>query len=124
MRFEVVSNPEFIARSTALQDMLHPDRVIIGSDQTLPGQAASSTLFELYALWVPRERILLMSSWSAEIAKLTANAFLAQRVSNISSLSAMCEFLGARIEDVALAVGLDSRIGQAMLRPGPGFGGG
>ena len=104
-------------------DLLHPDRVIIGSHLTQSGLRAAYSLAEIYAQWVPRERIISMSLWSSELSKLAANAMLAQRVSSVNALSAICEATGADVEEVSHACGLDSRIGPRMLRAGPGFGG-
>jgi UDPglucose 6-dehydrogenase len=121
--FEVLSNPEFLAEGTAITDLEKPDRVLIGGHQTPRGKAAIKALAEVYAAWVPKDRILTTNLWSAELSKLAANAFLAQRVSSINSLSALCETTGADVEEVARAVGMDSRIGPKFLKTGPGFGG-
>ncbi len=123
VRFEVLSNPEFLAEGTAIEDLAHPDRVLIGGEPTPSGQAAVEVLAELYAAWVPRERILTTNVWSAELSKLAANAFLAQRISSINSISALCEATEADVDEVARAVGMDSRIGPKFLRAGVGFGG-
>ena len=122
-RFEVLSNPEFLAEGTAIQDLLEPDRVLIGGPDTAQGREAVEQLVSIYARWVPRDRILTMSVWSAELAKLTANAFLAQRISSINSIAELCEATGARIGEVARAIGLDRRIGPRFLEAGIGFGG-
>jgi UDPglucose 6-dehydrogenase len=122
-RFEVLSNPEFLAEGTAVADLERPDRVLIGGAATSRGQAATVALVELYARWVPRERIITTSVWSAELAKLAANAFLAQRVSSINATSALCEATGADVLEVARAVGADRRIGPHFLKAGVGFGG-
>ena len=122
-RFEVLSNPEFLAEGTAIADLESPDRVLIGGAETPEGQAAIDELVELYAHWVPRERILTTNVWSAELSKLAANAFLAQRVSSINAISAICEQTGADILSVAKAIGTDRRIGSQFLRAGVGFGG-
>lgn len=123
LRFDVISNPEFLAEGSAMRDMEEPDRVLIGGRETPSGQKAVQALVEIYAHWVPRERILTTNLWSSELSKLAANAFLAQRVSSINAISALCEKTGADIEEVAHAVGLDQRIGLRFLRAGVGFGG-
>ncbi len=117
--FDVLSNPEFMAEGSAIKDLLFPDRVLIGGESTV----ACASLSSIYENWVPKERILQTNIWSSEMAKLASNAFLAQRVSSINSLSAICELTGADIEEVARVVGKDSRIGDKFLRSGPGFGG-
>ena len=122
-RFQVLSNPEFLAEGTAVQDLLKPDRVLIGGDQTPEGINAIEALTEIYANWVPREKILQTNIWSSELSKLTANAFLAQRVSSINSISALCEKTGANVEEVAKAIGMDNRIGNKFLKASVGFGG-
>jgi UDPglucose 6-dehydrogenase len=122
-RFEVVSNPEFLAEGTAIQDLLEPDRVLIGSRETAEGIAARQAIVEIYACWVPRERIITSNVWSSELSKLVANAFLAQRISSINSISALCERTGASIGEVARAVGMDSRIGPRFLHASVGYGG-
>lgn len=122
-RFEVLSNPEFLAEGTAIADLEKPDRVLIGGPETPDGQAATRELVDVYARWVPRERILTANVWSAELSKLAANAFLAQRVSSINAISAICEQTGADILSVARAIGTDRRIGPEFLRAGVGFGG-
>jgi UDPglucose 6-dehydrogenase len=122
-RFDVLSNPEFLAEGTAIADLENPDRVLIGGHQTPEGKAAIQALVDVYAAWVPRERILTTNLWSSELSKLAANAFLAQRVSSINSLSALCEETEADVEEVARAIGTDSRIGPKFLKTGPGFGG-
>ncbi len=121
--FEVVSNPEFLSEGTAVKDLEKPDRVLIGSRETKAGIEARKEIVEIYANWVPRERIIESNVWSSEISKLTANAFLAQRVSSINSISALCEKTEADIDEVAYAVGTDSRIGNKFLKAGVGFGG-
>lgn len=123
VRFEVLSNPEFLAEGSAIADLQRPDRVLIGSLETDGGRRAREELVRLYAHWVPRERILTTNLWSSELSKLVANAFLAQRVSSINSISALCERTGADIGEVALAIGMDSRIGSKFLQAGVGFGG-
>ncbi|MDA8131475.1 MAG: nucleotide sugar dehydrogenase [Elusimicrobia bacterium] len=121
--FEVLSNPEFLAEGSAISDLENPDRVLIGGHQTPRGKAAIKALAEVYAAWVPKERILTTNLWSAELSKLAANAMLAQRISSVNSLSALCEATEADIDQVAKAIGMDSRIGPKFLKTGPGFGG-
>lgn len=123
LKFDVLSNPEFLAEGTAISDLEKPDRVLIGGHENERGQRAIKTLADLYAHWVPRERILTTNVWSSELAKLAANAFLAQRISSINSLTPFCEVTGANIEEVSKAVGMDSRIGPYFLKPSVGFGG-
>ncbi|GAB7350886.1 hypothetical protein MBLNU459_g1402t1 [Dothideomycetes sp. NU459] len=123
VNFEILSNPEFLAEGTAVSDLLDPDRILIGSMQTEDGLKASSALADLYASWVPRNRLLQMNIWSSELAKLAANALLAQRISSINALSAVCEATGADVGEIAYAAGLDSRIGSRMLQASVGFGG-
>jgi UDPglucose 6-dehydrogenase len=122
-RFEVLSNPEFLAEGTAMRDLENPDRVLIGSRQSPAGLAACRELVEIYAHWVDRERILTANIWSSELSKLVANAFLAQRISSINSISALCEKTDADIVEVSRAVGTDSRIGSRFLNASIGFGG-
>src|SRR5574344_632268 len=123
LHFEVLSNPEFLAEGTAIQDLLNPDRVLIGSHQTESGLAACKKVVDIYANWVPRERILTTNLWSSELTKLTANAFLAQRISSINSISALCEKTGADVDEVAFVIGKDRRIGPKFLKASIGFGG-
>jgi UDPglucose 6-dehydrogenase len=123
IRFEVVSNPEFLAEGTAIQDLLEPDRVLIGSRETPEGQKARQEIVDIYANWVPRDRIVTSNIWSAELSKLVANAFLAQRISSINSISALCEKTEASVREVAHAVGMDARIGPRFLNASVGFGG-
>jgi len=123
IKFEVLSNPEFLAEGTAVKDLENPDRVLIGSRETEAGLKARNELVDIYANWVPREKIIESNVWSAELSKLTANAFLAQRVSSINSLSSLCEATEADIEEVAYAIGTDSRIGNKFLKSSVGFGG-
>jgi UDPglucose 6-dehydrogenase len=123
LQFQVLSNPEFLAEGTAVRDLEDPDRVIIGSEESPDGIAARRVLVDIYANWVPRERIIESNVWSAELSKLTANAFLAQRLSSINSISALCEKTEADIDEVAHAIGTDSRIGPKFLKAGVGFGG-
>jgi len=121
--FEVLSNPEFLAEGTAIKDLLNPDRVLIGSSQTASGKAAAELLVSVYARWLPRERIITTNQWSSELSKLAANAFLAQRISSINAISAVCEATGADVDEVASAIGKDSRIGPKFLKASVGFGG-
>ena len=122
--FQVLSNPEFLAEGTAVRDLENPDRVLIGGDEdSEAGRRAIETLASIYARWVPRERIITTNLWSSELSKLTANAFLAQRISSINAISALCEATGADVEQVAMAVGSDSRIGSKFLRSAIGYGG-
>ncbi len=123
IHFEVLSNPEFLAEGTAVADLETPDRVLIGGHKTESGQQALQTLVDLYAQWIPRDRILTSNVWSSELSKLAANAFLAQRVSSINAISALCEATGANVSEVAHAIGTDSRIGSSFLKAGIGFGG-
>lgn len=123
LHFDVLSNPEFLAEGTAVRDMENPDRILIGGRETVSGQKAVETLVEIYANWVPRERIITTNLWSSELSKLVANAFLAQRISSINSISALCEKTEADVSEVAHAIGLDNRIGKYFLRAGVGFGG-
>lgn len=121
--FEVLSNPEFLAAGTAINDLLSPDRVIIGSSSTSAGRHAAETLASVYASWVPRNRIVTMNTWSSELSKLVANAMLAQRISSINSISGICEAIGADISEIAKSIGMDPRIGDKYLKAGIGFGG-
>ena len=124
IKFQILSNPEFLAEGTAMRDLEVPDRVLIGGDQTcIEGKNAVQALVNIYASWVPLENILTTNVWSSELSKLTANAFLAQRISSINSLSEICEKTGANILEVAKAIGMDSRIGPKFLQPSVGFGG-
>jgi len=123
VHFEVLSNPEFLAEGSAINDLENPDRVLIGSQQTERGIRARDELVEIYANWVPRERIITSDTWSSELSKLVANAFLAQRISSINSISALCEKTDANISEVAKAIGMDSRIGNKFLNSSVGFGG-
>jgi len=122
-RFDVLSNPEFLAEGTAVADLESPDRVLIGGAETPEGRAAAQALVDVYAHWVPADRILTTNVWSAELSKLAANAFLAQRVSSINAVSAICERTGADVREVARAIGADQRIGPKFLKAGVGFGG-
>ncbi len=122
--FQILSNPEFLAEGTAMRDLTIPDRVLIGGDSyTNKGQKAIQALVDIYRSWVPKENILTTNIWSSELSKLTANAFLAQRVSSINSLSELCEATGANVQEVAKAIGMDSRIGPKFLEASVGFGG-
>jgi UDPglucose 6-dehydrogenase len=123
VQFEILSNPEFLAAGTAVNDLMYPDRILIGSAPTPSGKKAAEALLEVYAAWVPRERILTTNVWSSELAKLVANSMLAQRISSINSISAVCEQTGADVDEVARAVGVDPRIGNKFLVAGIGFGG-
>jgi UDPglucose 6-dehydrogenase len=123
IRFDVVSNPEFLAEGTAIADLENPDRVLIGGHTDENGRAAVEEIAKIYANWVPRERIITTNLWSSELSKLTANAFLAQRISSVNSLSALCEKTGANIDEIAYAIGKDTRIGSKFLKASIGFGG-
>ncbi len=123
IHFDVLSNPEFLAEGTAIQDLENPDRVLIGSNQTENGLKARDVLVEIYKNWVPSDRIITSDIWSSELSKLVANAFLSQRISSINSISALCEKTDADITTVAKAVGFDSRIGSKYLNARVGFGG-
>jgi UDPglucose 6-dehydrogenase len=123
LHFDVLSNPEFLAEGTAMRDLEVPDRVLIGARETASGQRALQAIVDIYAQWVPRERIITTNLWSSELAKLVANAFLAQRISSINAISALCEKTGADVNEIAHGIGLDSRIGSRFLRASVGFGG-
>ncbi len=123
LNFQVLSNPEFLAEGTAVADLHNPDRVLIGGERTPEGEKALQTLVDVYAHWVPRERIITTNLWSSELSKLVANAFLAQRISSINSISALCEATDADVDEVARAIGHDSRIGPKFLKASVGFGG-
>lgn len=123
LTFDVLSNPEFMAEGSAIDDLEKPDRVLIGSQETEEGRRARDILVDIYAHWVPREKILTANIWSSELSKLVANAFLAQRISSINAISALCEKTEANVEEVARAVGLDSRVGSKFLNASVGFGG-
>jgi len=122
-QFQVLSNPEFLAEGTAMTDLENPDRILIGGERTPEGNAAVAALVSVYNQWIPRERILTTNLWSSELSKLVANAFLAQRISSINSISALCEKTGADVDEVSLAIGMDSRIGPKFLKASVGFGG-
>ena len=121
--FEILSNPEFLAEGTAIQDLFKSDRVLIGGDDTESGQKAVKALVDIYANWIPKEKILTTNVWSSELAKLASNAMLAQRISTINSLSALCEKTGANIDELSKAIGMDHRIGPHFLKASVGFGG-
>jgi UDPglucose 6-dehydrogenase len=123
IHFEVVSNPEFLAEGTAIRDLEFPDRVLVGSRETAEGLKARKEVVDIFLNWVPREKILESNIWSSELSKLTANAFLAQRISSINSISALCEKTEADVDEVADAIGMDSRIGPKFLKASVGFGG-
>tara|TARA_B100001094_G_scaffold329850_1_gene393583 strand:+ start:394 stop:1803 length:1410 start_codon:yes stop_codon:yes gene_type:complete len=123
IKFEILSNPEFLAEGTAIKDLFKSDRVLIGSEDTESAKEAVEKLCEIYERWIPKEKILLTNIWSSELSKLASNAFLAQRISSINSLSAFCEKTGAKIQEVASAVGKDIRIGDKFLNASIGFGG-
>lgn len=122
-RFDILSNPEFLAEGTAMDDLNAPDRVLIGGTMNEEGNKACQVLADIYAHWVPREKILQTNVWSSELSKLVANSFLAQRVSSINAISALCEESGADVDEVARAVGMDHRIGPKFLKASVGFGG-
>lgn len=122
-QFRVLSNPEFLAEGTAVKDLIEADRVLIGSEDDELGKIAEQALVDIYANWIPYERILTTRIWSSELSKLSANAFLAQRVSSINAISALCEKTGADVVEVARAIGMDSRIGPKFLKSSVGFGG-
>lgn len=123
VNFEVLSNPEFLAEGSAVKDLLESDRVLIGAHRTEEGRRAEQELVDVYAHWLPRERIITTNLWSAELSKLVANAFLAQRISSINAISALCEKTDADVSEIAYAVGSDSRIGAKFLNSSIGFGG-
>lgn len=122
--FQVLSNPEFLAEGTAIVNLINPDRILIGGDdQTEEGRLAVESLCDIYLNWVTRDRIITTNTWSSELSKLAANAFLASRLSSINAISSICEATGADISEVAHAVGTDSRIGTKFLNASIGFGG-
>ena len=123
VKFEVISNPEFLAEGTAIQDLYKSDRVLVGGDNTKSGQSAVKSIVSIYSRWIPKEKILTTNVWSSELSKLASNAMLAQRISSINSLSALCEKTGADIEEVSNAIGMDRRIGSKFLKVSVGFGG-
>ena len=123
IHFEILSNPEFLAEGTAIQDLFKSDRVLIGGDNTPSGQKAVKALSDIYSNWIPKEKIITTNVWSSELSKLASNAMLAQRISSINSLSALCEKTGADIAEISMAIGMDHRIGTHFLRASVGFGG-
>lgn len=123
INFEILSNPEFLAEGTAIEDLFKSDRVLIGGDKTKSGQKATRVLVDIYARWIPKEKILTTNVWTSELAKLASNAMLAQRISSINSLSALCEKTGAEIDELSKAIGTDHRIGPHFLKASVGFGG-
>ncbi|MDA7798093.1 nucleotide sugar dehydrogenase [bacterium] len=123
INFDVLSNPEFLAEGTAINDLFKSDRVLIGGDNTKSGNIAVSNLVEIYSRWIPKDKILTTNVWSSELSKLVSNAMLAQRISSINSISALCEKTGAKVDEVSIAVGMDKRIGPSFLNSSIGFGG-
>jgi len=123
VHFEVLSNPEFLAEGTAIQDLFKSDRVLIGGDETETGKLSVQALVNIYSKWIPKEKILTTNVWSSELAKLASNAMLAQRISSINSLSVLCEKTGANIDELSKAIGMDHRIGSKFLKASVGFGG-
>ena len=123
IRFDVLSNPEFLSEGSAMTDLENPDRVLVGSKETPEGVDARKAVVDIYANWVPRENIIEFNVWSSELSKLAANAFLAQRISSINTISALCEKTEADVDEVAYAIGKDTRIGPKFLKSGVGFGG-
>lgn len=123
VQYQILSNPEFLAEGTAIEDLFNPDRVLIGGDSSPEGEKAVQALVDVYANWVSKDKILTTNVWSSELSKLTANAFLAQRVSSINAMSELCEKTGADVNEVAKAIGMDSRIGSKFLKSSVGFGG-
>lgn len=123
VKFQILSNPEFLAEGTAIENLLNPDRVLIGGEQTEEGAKAVEALIGIYERWIPKDRLLVTNVWSSELSKLTANAFLAQRISSINAMSELCEKTEADVEEVARAIGADSRIGPRFLKASVGFGG-
>lgn len=121
--FQIVSNPEFLAEGSAIRDLLEPDRVLIGSQETEEGIKARNAIVDIYSHWVPKERIITSNVWSSELSKLVSNALLAQRVSSINSITPLCETTGADIREISMAAGMDSRIGSKFLNASVGFGG-
>ena len=123
VKYQVLSNPEFLAEGTAIQDLMNPDRVLIGGEESEEGQEAIDALVDIYSTWIPKGKILTTNVWSSELSKLAANAFLAQRVSSINAISELCEVTGADVGEVSKAIGMDSRIGPKFLKASVGFGG-
>ena len=122
-KFQVISNPEFLAEGTAINDLINPDRVLIGGEKTSEGEKAVNIIADIYKNWVPENRIIKTNIWSSELSKLASNAFLAQRISSVNSLSALCEKTGGKIDEVSTAIGMDTRIGSKFLKSSVGFGG-
>ena len=123
VNFEILSNPEFLAEGTAIEDLFKSDRVLVGGDETQSGKNAVKALVDIYAKWIPLEKIITTNVWSSELSKLASNAMLAQRISSINSLSALCEKTGAKIDELSNAIGMDHRIGPHFLKASVGFGG-
>lgn len=123
IEFQVLSNPEFLAEGTAINDLLFPDRILIGGENTPEGHLAIEKLSQVYENWVDKSQIITTNTWSSELTKLAANAMLAQKISSINSISAICEASGADVEQVARAIGADTRIGNKFLQASVGFGG-
>ncbi len=123
LHFDILSNPEFLAEGSAIADLENPDRVLIGSRETESGIKARNEVVDIYANWIPRKKIITSNLWSSELSKLVANAFLAQRISSINSISALCEKTEANVKEVSNAIGRDSRIGNKFLNASVGFGG-
>lgn len=123
VHFEILSNPEFLAEGTAITDLHNPDRILIGGGSSTDSQIALAKLCQIYQNWVAKEKIICTNTWSSELSKLAANAFLAQRISSINAISAICEATGADVNEVANAIGSDSRIGKRFLQASVGFGG-
>ena len=123
VEFEILSNPEFLAEGTAIKDLFKSDRVLIGGDDSPNGKKAVKALSQIYSRWIPKEKILTTNVWSSELSKLASNAMLAQRISSINSLSALCEKTGANIDEISLAIGMDHRIGPHFLKASVAFGG-
>ena len=123
LHFEILSNPEFLAEGTAIDDLLNPNRILIGGDNTPSGIIAINKLKKIYNSWVDEDRITITNVWSSELSKLVANAFLAQRISSINSISALCEKTGADVNEISKVLSLDNRIGSKFLQPSIGFGG-
>ena len=123
IKFEVLSNPEFLAEGTAINDLLNPDRVLLGGENSPSGKKAIKLLVDIYKKWIPKKKILTTNVWSSELSKLASNAMLAQRISSINSLSALCEKTGADIDELSKAIGMDNRIGPKFLKASVGFGG-
>src|SRR5690606_21202546 len=122
VQYQILSNPEFLAEGTAVRDLENPDRVLIGGDSDEEGMKAMEALVSVYGAWIPREKILTTNVWTSELSKLTANAFLAQRVSAITGISGLCEAAGAKVNEVSRCIGMDSRIGNKFVQPSVGFG--